>query len=413
MEKTTGYLGRAWRDLTSEKGWWQPVVILALVSLIPIVGGLIMLGYLLDWGREAAWGMDRGLPRKVGSVGKRLKWGFFAMVIICCWVIPLSIVGGILGIIPLLGWLIVIVAEVCCLVTATIACAGCIRMTIYDRIKGGLQFSRIFKMATLDAPGLACCFGISLLSAVPAIVGSVLVMIGLLPAAGLLGYAGSTGTGMLSSGVAIAAGVGASLVGGIFVIVVLIAIQLCSVALQAMAYRAFGYWVGQFQPAKWGGIEDPMPFEPGYRPHEQASPSPNVGADEGYETFQDAATAAGAAAAAAGTYVKEHAEQAAEAVSEAAAGFKTEHTEPAADEPVEAEVVSVESANAGELEEPQGPAEPAEAETETPAASGSDAAGAEESAAKQPEAEAAPACPSCGAPVEPNHKFCTNCGQQL
>ena len=48
MEKTTGYLGRAWRDLTSEQGWWQPVVILALVNLIPIVGPLIVVGYMLD-----------------------------------------------------------------------------------------------------------------------------------------------------------------------------------------------------------------------------------------------------------------------------------------------------------------------------------------------------------------------------
>ena len=72
MEKTTGYLSRAWHDLTSDKGWWQPIVILALVTLIPIVGPLIVVGYMLDWGREAAWGMSRGLPRTVGSVGKRL-----------------------------------------------------------------------------------------------------------------------------------------------------------------------------------------------------------------------------------------------------------------------------------------------------------------------------------------------------
>ncbi|MGN0038035.1 MAG: DUF4013 domain-containing protein [Coriobacteriales bacterium] len=389
MEKTTGYLSRAWRDLTSEPGWWQPVVILALVNLIPIVGSLIVLGYMLDWGREAAWGMSRGLPRKVGNVGKRLKWGFFAIVIVFCWVIPLSFVGGILGIIPLLGWLIAIAAEVCCLVTATIACAGCIRMTIYDRIKGGLQFSRIFNMAKLDAPGLACCFGISLLSAVPAIIGSCLIMVGVLPAAGLFGYAGSGATGMLSEGVAVTAALGFGLFGVIFAVVAAVAIAICSVGAQALAYRAFGYWVGQFQPAKWGGIEDPMPFEPGYRPHASAAPSSNVGADAGYESFQDAAEAAGAAAAAAGAYVKEHAEQAAEAVSEAAAGFKAEHAEPADAEPVEAEVVSVEPANAGELEKPAEPKEAAE------------------------EQAAAPACPSCGAPVEPNHKFCTNCGQQL
>ncbi|MGN0960208.1 MAG: DUF4013 domain-containing protein [Coriobacteriales bacterium] len=402
MEKTTGYLSRAWHDLTSDKGWWQPIVILALVNLIPIVGPLITTGYMLDWGREAAWGMSRGLPRTVGSVGKRLKWGFFAIVIVFCWVIPLSIVGGILAVIPLLGWLVAIAAEVCCLVAATIACAGCIRMTIYDRIKGGLQFSRILKMAKLDAPGLACCFGISLLSAVPAIIGACLIMVGVLPAAGLASYAGYGATGMLSEGVAVTAAVGAGLFGAIFAFVVAVAIAICSVGAQALSYRAYGYWVGQFQPAKWGGIEEPMPFEPGYRPHAAAAPSSNVGADEGYESFQDAAAAAGAAAAAAGAYVKEHAEQAAEAVTEAAAGFKAEHVEPEdkSDEPLEAQVVSVENAAGAELEEP---AQAAEAEKP---------AGAEPEEGTG-ELDEPARCANCGAAAEPHHKFCTNCGQPL
>ena len=93
------------------------------------------------------------------------------------------------------------------------------------------------------------------------------------------------------------AAVGAGLFGAIFAFVVAVAIAICSVGAQALSYRAYGYWVGQFQPAKWGGIEEPMPFEPGYRPHAAAAPSSNVGADEGYESFQDAAAAAGAAAA--------------------------------------------------------------------------------------------------------------------
>ena len=403
MEKTTGYLSRAWRDLTSDKGWWQPVAILTLVGLIPIVGSLIVLGYLLDWGREAAWGMSRSLPRTVGSVGKRLKWGFFAFVILLCWVIPLSIVGGLFSIIPLIGWLIAIAAEVCCLVAATIGCAACIRMTIYDRIKGGLQFSRILKMAKLDAPGLACCFGISLLSAVPAIIGACLIMVGVLPAAGLASYAGHGATGMLSEGVAVTAAVGAGLFGAIFAFVVAVAIAICSVGAQALSYRAYGYWVGQFQPAKWGGIEEPMPFEPGYRSRSHAAPSQEPAAT----SFQDVAAAAGAAAATAGAYVKEHAGQAAEAVTEAAAGFKAEHVEPdeTRDEPLEAQVVSVENAASTQLEEPaQGDA--GEAATAEEPASTEPAEDAEEQAESV-------RCASCGAAAQPHHKFCTNCGQPL
>ena len=96
------------------------------------------------------------------------------------------------------------------------------------------------------------------------------------------------------------------------------------------------------------------------------------------------------------------AEQAAEAVTEAAAGFKAEHVEPEdkGDEPLEAQVVSVENAAGAELEEP------------------AQAAAAEKPAGAEPEEGTGeldePArCASCGAAVEPHHKFCTNCGQPL
>ena len=126
--------------------------------------------------------------------------------------------------------------------------------------------------------------------AVPAIIGACLIMVGVLPAAGLASYAGHGATGMLSEGVAVTAAVGAGLFGAIFAFVVAVAIAICSVGAQALSYRAYGYWVGQFQPAKWGGIEEPMPFEPGYRSRSHAAPSQEPAAT----SFQDVAAAAGA-----------------------------------------------------------------------------------------------------------------------
>lgn len=383
-----GYLSRAWHDLSQDPKWWQPILILALVSLIPIVGGLIVTGYLIDWAREAAWGMDRAFTRKVGDVGKRLKWGFFAAVITICWVLPVSIIGSVFAIIPILGWLIAIATNVLVLIAGVIAMAATIRMSIYDRFGAGLQVSRILNMAKRDSGGLARCFCITLLQLVPAIIGGIIVFIAFAP---LLMASGAVEADIFSP--AASMGVTSAIVGGgtlavILSLAIVFVIMIAVTACQALAYRAFGYWIAQFHPEKWNGMDDPMPFEPGYveRGSSQASnpaQEPEVKAPENFaEAKEQAAAAAGAVGAAAAAA----ATKAVDTASEVAQGFKTEKIEPEGDaassnEPVvvEAEVVSVAD-------------EPA-----------TDAAGD----------AAVAACPSCNQPVAEGQKFCTNCGAKL
>lgn len=418
MEKTTNFLSRAWHDLTSVKGWWQPIAILTLVACIPFVGTLFVTGYLLDWAREGAWGMTRSITRKVGDAGKRLKWGFFAVVISLVWMLPIEIVGNILGVIPFVGVLFNLVCTVLVIFAAVLVNVASVNMSIYDRIKGGLQFKRIFGMAKMDAGGLARCFGISLLALIPVIIGVVVACLVFAPL--LFGVVGATATtyaggpfdysmfddaieygGLNGSEIAIIMGlIGGMGIGVLLLVVVGLFVSFFCTLCSALAMRSYGYWVGQFKPQYWGGIEDPMPHEPGYH-----GPNPAAGAQSAYSrvedatppsdpktepdpsvdevTFNEVKETAAAAAVAAGAFAKEKAGQVADSVKEtagdvassvkeAAANLKPEATD-ADDEVTEVEVVEVE----------------------------------DEAPASKPSHKY---CMNCGTEVAEGYKFCPKCG---
>lgn len=418
MEKTTNFLSRAWHDLTSVKGWWQPVAILTLVMCIPVVGSLFVTGYLLDWGREGAWGMTRSITRKVGDAGKRLKWGFFAVVISLVWMLPIEIVGSVLGLIPFVGVLFAIICNVLLIIAAVVVNVASVNMSIYDRIKGGLQFKRILGMAKMDAGGLARCFGISLLTLIPLFIGFAICALVFGPV--LFGVVGTVSTtysgsafdysmfddtigygGLHGSEIAVILGMLGAMGVGILVLLVIgyFVAFFCTVC-SALAVRAYGYWVGQFKPQYWGGIEDPMPHEPGYHGPDPASgaqsayarvedkmpPSdpknePEPGADE--VTFNEVKETAAAAAVAAGTFAKEKAGQVAESVKETAGDVAT----------------SVKEAASNLKPEPtEGDAQALEAEVV-------------EVADEAPEGEPAPKyCMNCGTKLTESYKFCPKCG---
>ena len=438
MDNNYGYLKRAWSELTSVTGWWQPIAILTLVAAIPVVGLLIVCGYMLDWAREAAWGMDRPLRRKADHIGRWLKWGFFASIIVFVWGIVPDIAQWLLGWIPVLGWIIALACFVASIVFSVLSMVGAVNMSIYDRFKAGFQVKRIFGMAKRDVDGLLRCFGIGLLSLIPVFLAFIIVLGPLLASLGIYGVSSSTmldsAVNVHSDAVSALAGIGIFTSWGVFAIIVLFVAGFFVIVCMALEYRAFGYWVAQFEPAKWNGIDAPMPHEPGYVPPAPAGAAANAAASQG-TTFNDVAESAAAAAATAGAFVKEKAASAADAAKTAAEGLKADHVEPDDGQPLEAEVVSVEDAVAGAIEGEAGAAAPEAPEADAtpvadaaPAADAADVPAAPESAAPESDAPAAPEsdtseaapdepapafCTACGTPVKEGQNFCVNCGAKL
>ena len=70
-----GYYSRSWKLLSRDKGWYKPLLVMAVALFVPIVGALGVLGYELEWARLTAWGVDSSPKQKNVQVGKCIKAG--------------------------------------------------------------------------------------------------------------------------------------------------------------------------------------------------------------------------------------------------------------------------------------------------------------------------------------------------
>ena len=105
MKTINTYMDRAWGDLAADDDWWKATLVLGLMNCVPIIGQIIMFGYLFDWAKEAAWGMHTPLSRKLGDLGRCARYGFLALWVMFIWVAPVVIAGFLLGFIPAVGTL--------------------------------------------------------------------------------------------------------------------------------------------------------------------------------------------------------------------------------------------------------------------------------------------------------------------
>ena len=67
----TGYFNAAWQDIKNSPGWFGKLVLLSLLSLIPIFGWLVVLGYLYGWARDIAWNVHFTLLTHLRQRGRQ------------------------------------------------------------------------------------------------------------------------------------------------------------------------------------------------------------------------------------------------------------------------------------------------------------------------------------------------------
>lgn len=307
-------------DIRASQGWFKNVLILGLVNVVPVFGQMSVLGYSYEWGHKAAWGVSSPLPDRIygRKNSKMLRWGWFAIVIMLVFaVIPYilmalggaiggaasipslydmyshsydsfaragSVVGGIVGgVVEFIGWIAAVLCEV-------FAWAGIIRMTMYDRLGTGLQFGKVWKMATRDFGGLLRIFGMQLL------VGFIMFIV-VMALAGVLAIIGGMGAVMAYMGLLGLHGGGAGMGGTQFLMMLFAVFPLMLVAayaascmavyLQLLVGRAVGYWCAQFDVADWGTKDDPLPFEREKARDEQTGEPESPESEERQEDAED------------------------------------------------------------------------------------------------------------------------------
>lgn len=297
-----GYFKTAWNDIKNSPGWKSKMFLMALIMLGsyiipvigPILGAIVINGYLYGWARDAAWGVQSPLPKRIfgNEDGKLYSRGFFVSVLSFVFALIPSIfyviylifsvtgtaglissgnyssfeigAGGLMtaGVGGLIFYLLYIVAM---LVVNFFIWVGSMRISIYGRLSAGFQLKKIWAMIRHDTGGILRIFGMSLLVGLIAgaiIAFAALVLFGIVFVIALAVGGNSIGSSYGSIDGAIL-GMIVSVIGIaiVFFLAFLYFALVVSVWTETLIARALGYWVRQFDVPSWRGQDDPMPFE--------------------------------------------------------------------------------------------------------------------------------------------------------
>ncbi|MDY4522620.1 MAG: zinc-ribbon domain-containing protein [Atopobium sp.] len=432
------YLSRSWHMLTREKGWMKAIILLTLCGLIPIIGGLVVLGAAFEWARLTAWGVESSPKQKSIDFGKCLKTGFFAFIIMlivqAILHIVMAVVIAIVPFLTILSFPVLLFGEVVAGVIALYA-------TIYGRFSAAMSFSNLWKMISHDWKGLLKITGDQIiLGLILSAIGFIwTVVIGILllgtAAPGLAGDISRLASPYVSSGseASIVLDIISRLITAFLPLVVLswIAITFSSVFTLLLSYNMMGLWMLQFRVSEWTNPDDPLPTpltspnsgigsttpaspinpdapassatsaNASYVPTPVAIPLPESTSPDTADSVTDTQTDAQVDATAAAEKTNE-----ADASVDATANMQPEEPAPA-EEP-------------SKLDEPtETPAETATPIEETPVSNDSsvDAVAVKDDAVDDntsvPTTDTTAFCPECGTKVPENSMFCPQCGSKL
>ena len=258
----TTYFKRAWDDVTKEPGWFKTILILTLITLIPVVGQMILFGFLFNWAKEAAWGISKPLPKQIGDWGALLKPGAIIWVVFTVGGMALSLVVSALSVIPILGSVFAIIGLVVTAFGYMILAVMAMRCSIYDSFDPALQFSQAWDMVNRELSGL---IRVALIMVVFSAIVSVIAMIFAGACAGLMvifapGFMDASTTEQLLQ--MLAPTIPFISIGSIVMVLICGFIGTLG---YAVTIRALGFWTAQFEPAKWGPSTMPIPADVGPR----------------------------------------------------------------------------------------------------------------------------------------------------
>lgn len=287
----TGYFSAAWQDLKNSPGWFGKILLLALVSLIPVFGWIVVAGYLYGWARDIAWGVHAPMPAHIfgNEDGKLYSRGFFILVIaVVCSLIPWVI--DLVGSIATGGWygvghyrgggftslpfgmlsgvfsMIFFVLSLAASVFATLfTWIGSMRTSIYGRLSAGFQFGKMWSMLRHDVGGMLRILGMTILLGIGVWIVTMILIFFVVFVSIVLGAFATGGNMNINashpSGALVGMIFGIGGVAFIFMVLAGFVAMAVSIMISAIVARAVGYWTRQFDVPAWRGQDDPMPFE--------------------------------------------------------------------------------------------------------------------------------------------------------
>lgn len=237
-----GCVSAALADIRATDSWLKKMLLLGLIGCVPILN-FVVYGYAFNWSREVPFGGRTQMPKSIVN-GKNFEIGFYAFLISLVFGLVSAIASGIVGIVPLVGWL----AAVAIAFFAEMFGALCsMRMAITQQLGEGFKLGDAWNMLKRNWTSLLCAVIVPGLIAalVVAVLGLVLSLIFGLAMIAPASAAYAVG----SSSTALAALVGSLGVVGVlaFVVYIVLCVGIGMMAC-VVSYRAVGHWVGRYAP---------------------------------------------------------------------------------------------------------------------------------------------------------------------
>ena len=261
------YFSRSWAMLTRDKGWIKPILVMAVAQLVPIAGYIGAKGYMLEWARLTAWGVDAAPKQKNVEIGKCMSSGGRGFVVELGWGVLLGIATGIIQMIFAMfpgtfGQILSsLVSFVLTFVTAVLGIAiilAQVRAAIYEKIEAGFRVDRISELIKRDVNGFMRVFAIEFIGML--IIGVMVAIIIIACTFMLVPMFIGIGQGHYTSereivSLILPMIVPLLLVGVIFGFILTVAYMI----ILMVVYNAMGLWLRQFNVSQWGRSEDPLP----------------------------------------------------------------------------------------------------------------------------------------------------------
>ena len=276
------YFYDSWHDITSSPGWFVIMLKLALVSLIPVFGAIVVYGYLYTWARERAWGINQPMPRRIfeNKDGKLYSRGGLIFIIslivaaITSFILNVDMLASVTRISQMLAYspqslsdpnvlfnmlplyLVPHSSLFGMVVSVILTIVGWImsmRVAIYDSFNAGFRLDKVWKMLTHNILGILKVWLMSIIvTVVVTIVGLVIAgLIVIIPMAACFAMSGATVNAAVAA---------ILLIIPLLLLAVYVAMVLSSIE-TALVIRALGYWTETFNVPEWGSYADPLPFE--------------------------------------------------------------------------------------------------------------------------------------------------------
>lgn len=276
------YFYDSWHDITSSPGWFVIMLKLALVSLIPVFGAIVVYGYLYTWARERAWGINQPMPRRIfeNKDGKLYSRGGLIFIIslivaaITSFILNVDMLASVTRISQMLAYSPQSLSDpnvlfnmlplylvphsslfgmVVSVILTIVGWVMSMRVAIYDSFNAGFRLDKVWKMLTHNILGILKVWLMSIIvTMVVTIVGLVIAgLIVIIPMAACFAMSGATVNAAVAA---------ILLIIPLLLLAVYVALVLSSIE-TALVIRALGYWTETFNVPEWGSYADPLPFE--------------------------------------------------------------------------------------------------------------------------------------------------------